>query len=153
MSMKPLELDEIRRVVISRFGTIHAFAKGRPGGLARSTVYQVLSGKYGGDTEHQLGRINAALGEARSGIFEILKEVACGRCRKKRRRTRQCEKCFDLNVSARCVRGMIYEERFRSTKDKPLRIPVEDIRAEVKNVDLWTSQSEEMLDEKARMMV
>lgn len=63
------------------------------------------------------------------------------------------EVAYILNVSARCVRGMIYEGRFRATKDKPLRIPVEDIRAEVKNVDLWTSPSEEVLDEKARMML
>lgn len=94
--MEPLELDDIRRQVAARFGTVHAFAKGRPGGLARSTVYQVLSGKYGGSAERQLERIRAALGEPRGDVFDILKEVACRRCRKKRRRSKQCEKCFDL---------------------------------------------------------
>ena len=94
--MEPLDLEDIRRQVIVRFGTIHAFAKGRPGGLARSTVYMVLSGKYGGDFGRQLTRIRAALGAPREGIFDILREVACRRCRKKRRRSKQCEKCFEL---------------------------------------------------------
>lgn len=96
MAMEPLDLEEIRHQVAARFGTIHAFAKGRPGGLARSTVYQVLSGRYSGNTQTQLERIRAALGEPRGGIFDILKQVACRRCRKKRRRFKQCEKCFDL---------------------------------------------------------
>jgi len=94
--MEPLELEELRRQVIARFGSVHAFAKGRPDGLARSTVYMVLSGKYGGDSVRQLTRIRAALGAPREGVFDILKEVACRRCRKKRRRSRQCEKCFEL---------------------------------------------------------
>ncbi len=94
--MEPPELEELRRKVTVRFGSVHAFAKARPGGLARSTVYQVLSGRYGGDADRQAERIRAALGEPRAGIFEILKGVACPRCRKKRRRVRQCEKCFDL---------------------------------------------------------
>lgn len=94
--MEPLNLEDLRHQVAVRFGTIHAFAKGRPGGLARSTVYQVLSGKYGGNAGRQLERIRAALGAPREGIFDILKEVACRRCRKKRRRSKQCEKCFEL---------------------------------------------------------
>jgi len=79
-----------------RFGTIHAFAKARPAGLARSTVYLVLSGKYGGNLSRQVERISAALDEPVRDIFEILKQVACARCRKKRRRSKQCEKCFEL---------------------------------------------------------
>lgn len=91
-----MDLESIRRLVIARHGTIHAFAKNRPGGLARSTVYQVLSGRYGGDAERQTERIRAALEESESGVFEILKRVACARCRKKRPRSRQCEKCSEL---------------------------------------------------------
>lgn len=96
MAPAAAELEDIRHQVNSRFGSIHAFAKGRPGGLARSTVYLVLSGRYAGNTERQLERVKAALGEERGDIFEVLKKVACRRCRKKRRRSRQCEKCFDL---------------------------------------------------------
>jgi hypothetical protein len=92
----PLEADEVRRQVAVRFGSVHAFAKERPGGLARSTVYLVLSGSYSGNSQRQLERIRAALGEDGGGIFDILKRVACRRCRKKRRRSRQCEKCFAL---------------------------------------------------------
>lgn len=94
--MEPLEPEVIRQQVTARFGTVHAFAKDRPGGLARSTVYQVLNGSYSGDTQGQLARISAALSKPRGGIFEILKQVGCGRCRKKRPRSRQCDKCFDL---------------------------------------------------------
>lgn len=94
--MEPVELEDIRRQVAARFGTIHAFAKGRPGGLARSTIYLVLSGRYGGNADRQLDRIRATLGEPRADIFDVLKQVACRRCRKRRRKSRQCEKCFDL---------------------------------------------------------
>lgn len=94
--MEPLELDELKSRVAARFGTIHAFAKKRPGGLARSTVYLVLSGKYGGNIDRQVERIRAALGENGQDVFDILKKVACARCRKKRRRSKQCERCFEL---------------------------------------------------------
>jgi hypothetical protein len=95
-AMEPLDLGGIRRLVAVRYGSIHAFAKGRPGGVARSTIYQVLSGKYGGNADRQLARITAALNAPDDGVFEALKQVACRRCRKKRRRSRQCEKCFEL---------------------------------------------------------
>lgn len=109
--MEPLELEDLRRQVTARFGTIHAFAKKRPGGLARSTVYQVLSGKYGGDVERQVDRIRAALGENGQDIFNLLKKVACARCRKKRRRSKQCERCFELwRAQERELRGAVGRE-------------------------------------------
>jgi len=94
-----VDLETIRSQVIIRYGTIHAFAKKRPGGLARSTIYQVLNGKYGGDTARQLERIQTALDGPALGIFEVLRQVACARCRKKRRRSRQCEKCAALWIA------------------------------------------------------
>ena len=102
-------LPLLRAAITARYGTLYAFIKDRPGGLAKGTFYQVLKGRYGGNVERQITRIQAALAPAGGGsaeadqaaaagprIFETLKEVACGRCRKKRPRARQCEKCFDL---------------------------------------------------------
>lgn len=55
-----------------------------------------------------------------------------------------------LNVSIRRVRNMIHEGRFSVTRVTPIRIPVAEVRAMAEDVDLWTSPSEEALDEKAR---
>lgn len=94
--MAPAELEELRRRVAARFGSVHAFAKNRPAGLARSTVYQVLSGRYGGNVARQAERIRAALDGPSEGFFEVLRRAACGLCRRKRRRARQCERCYEL---------------------------------------------------------
>lgn len=60
------------------------------------------------------------------------------------------EAAYVLNVSIRRMRNMIHEGRFRITKTTPYRIPADEIRAHLNNVELWTSPAEEMLDEKAR---
>lgn len=62
------------------------------------------------------------------------------------------EAAYILNISARQVRSMVYEGRLSATRDKPLRIPVEEIRAMVLDVDLWTSPAEQLLDAKARSL-
>lgn len=59
------------------------------------------------------------------------------------------EAAYVLNVSPRQVRSMIHEGRFQVTRDSPMRIPVAEVRAMSEDVDLWTSASEERLDEKA----
>lgn len=60
------------------------------------------------------------------------------------------EIAYILNVSPRQVRNMIHEGRFQVTKLAPMRVPVAEVRAMVEDVDLWTSASEERLDERAR---
>lgn len=62
------------------------------------------------------------------------------------------EAAYILNISGRQVRDMIHDGRLSATKDKPLRIPVEEVRAMVRDVDLWTSPGEQLLDEKARSL-
>lgn len=60
------------------------------------------------------------------------------------------EAAYILNVSSRRVRRMIHDGSFKVTRTNPLRIPVEEIRAMIEDVDMWTSPGEEMLDDKAR---
>ncbi len=62
------------------------------------------------------------------------------------------EAAYILNISPRQVRNMIHDGRFSVTKDHPMRVPVEEIRAAVLGVDLWTSEGEISLDEKARSL-
>jgi excisionase family DNA binding protein len=60
------------------------------------------------------------------------------------------EAAYVLNVSSRQVRKMIHEGRLRVTKLAPLRVPVAEIKAMLADVGLWTPESEERLDDKAR---
>jgi len=62
------------------------------------------------------------------------------------------EAAYVLNVSARQVRSMVHEGRLSVTRDAPQRIPVEEVRAMIRDVDLWTSPAELLLDEKAKTM-
>lgn len=59
------------------------------------------------------------------------------------------ETAYVLNVSPRRVRSLIYEGCFNVTQIAPIRIPVAEVKAMAENVDLWTSPSEDKLDEKA----
>ncbi len=94
--MEPGVLEDLKERILSLYGSLHAFAKRRPGGLARSTIYQVFSSRYAGNLERQAERIRAALEDTQSGFFEILMKIGCARCRRKRRRTRQCQRCYSL---------------------------------------------------------
>jgi len=96
------ELARLKGTIKARFGSIYAFAKFQTAGMARGTLYQVLNGRYGGNIERQAAKIRAYL-EAppetaltKAGTVETLKRVACGRCRRKRPRARQCGQCSDL---------------------------------------------------------
>lgn len=83
--------DAVRLAIRKRFRTPHAFCRAIPE-LKRSTVYLVLSGKYPGNTDRQLARIEEALtGEtalAGSRIiqaqeaFGVLQEAKCAYCRR-----------------------------------------------------------------------
>ena len=119
------ELVALKGLIKAKFGSIYAFSKARTVGMARGTLYQVLSGRYGGNIGRQAAKIRAALGAegvlnsaghpatagssgadaspagmgsraAGPGAFETLKLVGCGRCRRKRPKARQCGSCEDL---------------------------------------------------------
>ena len=51
---------ELKRAILARYKSIHAFCRQHPE-LKRSTVYQVLAGKYAGHAGRQLAAIRAAL--------------------------------------------------------------------------------------------
>jgi len=121
----PEELARLKEMIKARFGSIYAFSKRRAVGMARGTLYQVLSGRYGGNIERQAAKIRAALGAegafnstghpatagssgadtspvgmgsraAGPGAYDTLRLVACGRCRRKRPKARQCGQCEEL---------------------------------------------------------
>ena len=59
------------------------------------------------------------------------------------------EVAYILNISPRQVRHMIQDGRLKVTKCSPQRVPVQDIKIMVEDVGLWTSASEERMDQKA----
>jgi hypothetical protein len=94
-------LDAVRAGIREKYRTTHAFCRAKPE-LKRATVYLVLSGKYPGNNERQLGKIEealtgeTALAEPRRIIqareaFEILQGAKCAYCRKLDKRG--CAEC------------------------------------------------------------
>lgn len=75
------ERAELDAAIRQRHGTPHRFCK--HSGLPRGTVYQVLAGRYAGNSDRQVERIRIALlspdvtGER---IGRILRRHACARC-------------------------------------------------------------------------
>lgn len=89
----------LRRRIEARYGSVHRFCKACPG-LGRSTVYQVLAGRYPGNAGRQLGRLREALGEdpARrraEAVYRAIKETACRRCAAARN-WQTCGRCDTL---------------------------------------------------------
>lgn len=94
----------LKEEILARYVSIHAFCKAHPE-LSRGTVYQMVSGRYGGNFANQARKIRAAL--AGSGgipqaaaaspepgqICEALQEIRCQNCRKLNRR--ECPICRD----------------------------------------------------------
>lgn len=87
----------LKESILSHHSSIHAFCKKYKGTLSRSTVYQVVSGRYPGNPERHIDRIKDILeGKLISTTLEndmltALKTVACSRCKKKGRKA--CKKC------------------------------------------------------------
>jgi len=84
-----------------RYGTVHKFCRLHPD-LNRSTVYQVLAGKYGGDVQKQIKRIQDAISDVseEQKIMQTIKNTACARCSV----TGQCDRCNTLfRAQARAV--------------------------------------------------
>jgi hypothetical protein len=76
------DMQALRREVLARYGTIHAFCRAVTG-LNRATVYMVLAGSYPGNVQRQAARIRDALdgrGNRETQVFRAIKDVACARC-------------------------------------------------------------------------
>lgn len=88
--------------MLAKYKTPHAFCRQNPD-VKRSTVYQVLAGKYPGDTGKQIERIQAVLDgvtvepparrpELTTGeAYTVLQETKCAHCRKLDKRA--CPDC------------------------------------------------------------
>lgn len=85
-------MDDLRALVLSRHKSVHAFLRHHPE-LNRSTVYQVLGGRYGGNVQAQQRRIMAALDgtlpiparaavPCASELAGVLQAAKCGNCRR-----------------------------------------------------------------------
>jgi len=74
-------MQHLQAEIERRFGTVHRFCREHPE-LNRATVYMLLAGTYGGNTERQAERIRDALGDNRKEkqVFEAIKQAACARC-------------------------------------------------------------------------
>jgi hypothetical protein len=94
-------LDAARLAIRNKYGTLHAFCRANPE-LKRSTVYLVLSGKYPGNMEKQVEKVEntltgeAALPEQRCIIhaqeaYTVLQDAKCAYCRKLDKRA--CPEC------------------------------------------------------------
>jgi hypothetical protein len=94
-------LDAARLAIRKKYGTPHAFCRANPE-LKRSTVYLVLSGKYPGNMERQIGKVeNALAGEAAlleprciiqaQEAYTVLQDAKCAYCRKLDKRA--CPEC------------------------------------------------------------
>lgn len=97
-------LEELRKQVLERFFSIHAFCKAHPE-LKRATVYLVLSGHYSGKLDVQAQKIRAALSKdppmeaveetclTAEHLVETLQFIRCVHCRRLNRR--ECLSCRD----------------------------------------------------------
>ena len=89
--------DDILARIRARHGTVHRFCLAA--GIGRSTVYQVLAGRYAGNTARQLRRIEAALANQMEAgrmaqVAEAIQAVACARCAAGP--MRRCDACREL---------------------------------------------------------
>ena len=96
---------ELKQKIIEKYGSTHAFCKACPH-LNRSTVYQVLSGKYAGKLLKQIALIQIALlGDKtpiknvkihENEILQILQNHKCNHCRLIHKKN--CLDCKDKTI-------------------------------------------------------
>lgn len=108
----------LRQAVVARHGSIHAFLKRHPE-LTRSTVYQVLGGRYPGNIERQMVVIQAALDGTPAdaalatrpipdvdALADVILAAKCGKCRRPDRRG--CRGCrIQTGREAQSVRDFL----------------------------------------------
>ena len=110
---------EIRAAILARYKSIHSFCRKHPE-LKRSTVYQVLAGKYAGHSVRQLAAIRAALDGcapeepknpivAAEQIADAVQAFKCGQCR---RLEKQCAACRTQTIKeAKVVEQLVASMR------------------------------------------
>lgn len=93
--------EELKAHILAKYATVYAFCRDTPE-VKRSTVYQLLRGKYPGNAAKQIQRIEAALAgvavapATRPTLTEaeacaVLQETKCAHCRKLDKRA--CPDC------------------------------------------------------------
>lgn len=118
-------LEEIRNIMLARYRTIHAFCRANPD-ITRSTVYLVMSGKYAGNMQTQITRIESALDGARrqsapcfalraSEVFSVLQDAKCAHCRKQDKRF--CPECKTVTMREAHALEDYVRERKRHEQD------------------------------------
>lgn len=95
--MSAITPEELKTAILGKHDSVHAFCKKYKSVIGRSTVYQIVNGKYPGDATKQIARVRDVL-EGRLGVtaldkelLKALKIVACAKCKKKGRKS--CRKC------------------------------------------------------------
>lgn len=115
-------MSGLREAVTARHGSIHAFCRLHPE-LNRSTVYQVLTGRYAGNMDRQLSIIRAALDQSNgrqhpaaltvpdvAALADVLQTAKCGTCRRKDRRW--CRGCAKQTArEAQALRQYLEQQR------------------------------------------
>ena len=96
----PNDLEGLKESILSSHASIHAFCKKYKGTVSRSTVYQVINGRYPGDSGRHIKKIKEilegklAFTEVENNMLSALKAVACVNCKKKGRKS--CKRCSQL---------------------------------------------------------
>lgn len=113
------QLVGLRELVESKYASIHAFCRAHPE-LSRTTVYEVVSGRYIGDVEAQALKIRAAVQDmpvdtprpvphtTPEAVAETLQRIRCGNCR--RLDKRGCTECRTQTIKESFA---LYDHLFR----------------------------------------
>lgn len=96
-----LNINELRYEIIKKYGSIHNFCKLNEN-LTRATVYLVFAGKYAGNMQKQLDRIEKALDNSKivqkrvsiqqQEITDVLQNAKCSNCRLLRPNCSECKR-------------------------------------------------------------
>lgn len=96
-----MKIEVLRHEIIEKYGSIHNFCKLNEN-LTRATVYLVFSGKYAGNMQKQMARIEQALDKniavqkkifiEEQEISEVLQTAKCSNCRLLRPNCPECKR-------------------------------------------------------------
>lgn len=97
---------ELQAQIEEQYGTVYKFCQAT--GMAKSSVYWALSGRYPGDPSRVLARVGAVLAGQEpggplspAGVRAVLEQVACSRCSKKEPwRCPACKRLFREQAEA-----------------------------------------------------
>lgn len=114
--MSPVTPEALKEAILEKHPSLHAFCKAHKGDIARSSVYQVLNGRYPGNTTKQAERIEKLLHEQQRQedlafqLYSVLKKVACSKCKKKGKGS--CRRCkATMREQASQINSLLAVER------------------------------------------